>query len=201
MVSVPTSPALRLAGPIPPRYLKTQALRVSSSVEPGPMDRPAPSAVRSLAVIGGLFLCLAPEAAAQRSTAPTRADTLRGSDGPARAWWNVTYYDLNVRVQPSDSSLSGWNAITYRVVSEGHEVQIDLQSPMSLDSLLLSGHPLELRQDGNAWFATVPGRQAVGSVHTLTAYFHGRPEVAVRPPWDGGYQWEIDGSGAPCPPI
>ncbi len=26
----------------------------------------------------------------------THADTLRGSDGPARSWWDVTFYDLHV---------------------------------------------------------------------------------------------------------
>jgi hypothetical protein len=34
----------------------------------------------------------------------TRADTLRGSNGPARAWWDATFYDLHVRVFPADSS-------------------------------------------------------------------------------------------------
>jgi hypothetical protein len=161
------------------------------------MDRSATRVAHSLTVFGVLSLCLAPGVAGQRSSTFTRADTLRGSDGPARAWWDVTYYDLNVHVQPSDSSLWGWNDITYRVVADGNKLQIDLQPPMSLDSLLLAGRAIEVRRDGNAWFATVPETQPVGSVHTLTAHFHGKPLVAVRPPWDGGYQWETDASGAP----
>ncbi|HEX6069948.1 MAG TPA: hypothetical protein VFZ18_08990 [Longimicrobiaceae bacterium] len=55
-------------------------------------------------------------AAAQEAPRFTRADTLRGSITPERGWWDVTYYDLNVRVSPADSSVRGWNAITYRVV-------------------------------------------------------------------------------------
>jgi len=150
-----------------------------------------------LILTGALTLCLTTGLAAQRSLVFSRADSLRGSDGPARAWWDATYYDLSVNVQPSDSSLWGWNAITYRVVADGDELQIDLQRPMSLDSLVLAGRRLPVRQDGNAWFASIPGAQTVGSVHRVTAYFHGKPVVAARPPWDGGYQWETDASGAP----
>lgn len=145
-----------------------------------------------------LALCLSASGIeAQQTPQFTHADTLRGSNGPARAWWDVTYYDLNVRVSPAESSLTGWNAITYRVVASGTEMQIDLQPPMVLDRVELDGADLELRRDGNAYFATLPDAQKVGSTHTVTAHFHGQPVVAIRPPWDGGYQWETDAAGAP----
>ena len=47
----------------------------------------------------------------------SRADSLRGSYTSAgRRWWDVTFYDLHVSIQPKDSSIAGWNAITYRVI-------------------------------------------------------------------------------------
>src|ERR1041384_1381964 len=57
----------------------------------------------------------------------SRADTLRGSfTTPGRSWWDASFYDLHVAVSPSDSSIKGYNAITYRVVKPGREMQIDL---------------------------------------------------------------------------
>ena len=35
------------------------------------------------------------QAVAQDTTHYTHADTLRGSNGPARAWWDVQFYDLH----------------------------------------------------------------------------------------------------------
>jgi len=32
----------------------------------------------------------------------TRQDTLRGSITPERAWWNLTFYDLTVEINPSE---------------------------------------------------------------------------------------------------
>lgn len=142
------------------------------------------------------LLALAGTAAAQRPQPLTRADTLRGSDGPGRSWWDVTFYDLNVAVSPQDSSLEGSVAITYRVVAPSSEMQLDLQPPMELTAVTLDGEPRPIRQDGNAWFVDMPAQEA-GETYTVTASFGGVPRVAVRPPWDGGYQWESDAGGLP----
>lgn len=37
----------------------------------------------------------------------THQDTLRGSITMERAWWNLKYYHLNVKVNPSEKSISG----------------------------------------------------------------------------------------------
>jgi hypothetical protein len=37
----------------------------------------------------------------------THADTLRGSVGQGRAWWDVLKYDLHVKFNLKDSSISG----------------------------------------------------------------------------------------------
>ena len=142
----------------------------------------------------------AASARAQRvsSESFTHADTLRGTITPERAWWDVTFYDLHVTVSPADSSIRGWNGITYRVVSAPRpELQIDLQVPLVMDSVVQDGHPLPYRRDGNAFFVTAATPEPVGSDQTVTAYYHGRPRVAIRPPWDGGFIWARDSLGHP----
>src|SRR5688572_9183398 len=86
----------------------------------------------------------------------TRADTLRGSDGPGRSWWDATFYDLHVAVSAQDSSISGWNGITYRVLRPATLMQIDLQLPLVIDSVKQGGRKLAFRRDSNAYFVTVP---------------------------------------------
>jgi aminopeptidase N len=132
---------------------------------------------------------------AQKSS---RADTLRGSwDTPGRRWWDVAFYDLHVAISPSDSTIRGWNAITYRVTGTGDELQIDLMPPLELDSVVQDGRKLALRHEGNAHFAAVRGTQRTGEQQTVTAYYHGRPQVAENPPWQGGFTWAQDSLGRP----
>jgi len=130
-----------------------------------------------------------------QDTTFTHADTLRGSNGPGRAWWDATFYDLHVRVNPADSSMRGWNGITYRVLQPGQEMQIDLQVPLEVDSVVAEGRQLAYRRDGNAFFVTLKARQRAGDVRTVTVYYHGKPRVAKRPPWDGGFTWTADSLG------
>ena len=74
-----------------------------------------PHALRGLASRILLLACAACATASAQQPAFTHADTLRGSITPERAWWDVAFYDLHVRLDPADSTVRGWNGITYRV--------------------------------------------------------------------------------------
>jgi aminopeptidase N len=132
---------------------------------------------------------------AQAAARFTHADTLRGSNGPGRAWWKTTFYDLHVRVSPSDSSIVGYNGIVYRVLQARQEMQIDLQPPLEVDSMVQDGRSLSYRRDGNAFFVTLTKPQREGDRNTITVYYRGKPVAAKRPPWDGGYIWQHDSLG------
>src|SRR6185437_7742529 len=168
------------------------------------MSRPRTSTVphvphvcmRRLALTLCLVAVSANAASAQRTTC-AHADTLRGTNGPGRSWWDATFYDLHVTVHPADSSIRGWNGITYKVIAPAKEMQIDLQVPMEADSIIQDGRTLTSRRDGNAFFVTMPSPQRVGDTKTVTVYYHGHPRAAVRPPWDGGYIWRQDSLGHP----
>ena len=103
----------------------------------------------------------------------THADTLRGSNGPGRAWWDAEFYDLHVRVNPADSSITGHNAITYRVLQPATEMQIDLQVPLEVDSIVQQAAKLQYRRDGNAFFVTLPAAPRTGDRGTVTVWYHG----------------------------
>ena len=153
------------------------------------------AALRPLVVAALTAAALAPIAAQQPAREYTHADTLRGTDGPGRAWWDAEFYDLHTTVSPADSSIRGWNAITYRVLRPSAEMQIDLQVPMEADSIVQDGRKLGYRRDGNAFFVALASAQSRGSTRTLTFYYHGKPRAARRPPWDGGFIWQRDSLG------
>ncbi|MEP6766077.1 MAG: M1 family peptidase, partial [Gemmatimonadaceae bacterium] len=125
----------------------------------------------------------------------SRADSLRGNNGPGRSWWDATFYDLHVRVNIKDSTISGYNGISYRVLKPSQEIQIDLQQPMVVDSVTQNKQTLTARRDTNTIFATLTAPQKIGDVNTVTVYYHGRPRQAKNPPWDGGFIWRTDKQG------
>ncbi len=127
----------------------------------------------------------------------TRQDTLRGSITPERAWWDLSYYHLSIRVNPSDSSFAGSNLIGYRVLESKKLMQIDLQPPMKITRITQNGLDQEFMKDGNAWFVKLKEAQEQGEIGYLLVEFSGNPKIARRPPWDGGVSWERDQNGNP----
>jgi aminopeptidase N len=143
-----------------------------------------------------LLLCLSSALVVQAQQYEfTHDDTLRGSITPERAWWDLAWYHLTVRVQPTDSTLSGSTLIRYRVLKPGQVMQVDLQRPMRVLGVTQDGKPLSIRQDGNAWFVTLTKPQKPGQTEAITVNYAGRPRVAKRPPWDGGLVWKHDKEG------
>jgi len=156
------------------------------------------SRMKGLSLIAAAAIFCAPLALGAQAVraAPvfTHADTIRGSNTPQRAWWDVAFYDLHVKVNPGDSSITGYNAITYRVLkpAPGREMQIDLQMPLVVDSIVQEGLELSARRDGNAFFVTLIAPQRRGAKKTISVYYHGKPTVATHAPWDGGFVWARD---------
>jgi aminopeptidase N len=152
----------------------------------------------------------------------SHADTLRGSNGPGRSWWDATKYDLHVKFNLQDSAISGYNIIDFKVLKPDSIMQIDLQEPMVIDSFYLTEfvkdydkagniipehmkeykiypNSLNIKKDGNAWLLTFPENEKgmylfKGSV---SVYYHGKPVIAKKAPWDGGLVWARDKAGSP----
>jgi aminopeptidase N len=127
----------------------------------------------------------------------TRQDTLRGSVTPERAWWDLTYYHLDIVVNPSDSTIHGTNTVTYRVLHPARVMQIDLQEPMSLTSATQDGKALSFTREGNVYWITMAEQQETGKIYSVDISYGGKPRVARRPPWDGGITWKHDAKGSP----
>ena len=138
----------------------------------------------------------------------THADTLRGSYGPARDWWDVKHYDLHVSFNIEAQTISGYNYIQLQTLRAGKRIQIDLQDPLIMDSVfLLSGEDCKtkreripsnkIEKEGAAYFLNFDKALLANNCYYLQVFYHGKPRAAVQPPWDGGVVWQQDKQGNP----
>ena len=144
-----------------------------------------------------LLVFFFPSSLSTQTVKYTHADTLKGTYSKARSWWNVLHYDLNVRFNPSDSSIVGTNKITYKVIEPYTVMQLDLMQPMVLDSVVMNAKRCVVEKDGNAYFIYLSIEQKINKVESFVTYFHGKPKVAKMPPWEGGVVWSKDLKGNP----
>ena len=133
-----------------------------------------------------------PQGLLQEKSEFTKQDTLRGSITPERIWWDLTYYHLEVKVNPDKKFISGKNTIKYKVLSVYNTMQIDLQAPLNITKVTQDGKDLEVIHKGNAHFVKLMKEQVVGNAESIVVYYEGNPKEAVRAPWDGGFSWKKD---------
>lgn len=138
----------------------------------------------------------------------TQADSLRGGYGETRSWWDLKHYDLSVEFDTEKKEIRGKNVITFEVPGNNlnelviaSTLQLDLQDPMILDSVLINGNfvsPSKITKKGAAYlirFESPDGSERKNN--ELIAYFHGSPRIAQNPPWDGGIIWSKDKNNKP----
>jgi aminopeptidase N len=136
-------------------------------------------------------------------TAPDWRDPY-DSGGPLiaeQAAFDVTYYDLALTVDPSDSTIAGTLSMHARMVAPAEVVALDLDTLLTIESISRSESEgeagLPFRRSGSRVFVELPFTKQPGDELRLTVQYGGRPRVAPRPPWDGGVQWAMTPSGFP----
>jgi len=130
----------------------------------------------------------------------TLADTLRGSLNAERTWWDVQRYELSVKPDYNDKSISGSNKIVYKVVQNNNgstRMQIDLQEPLIIDSVLYNGSSkVKFEHVGSVWYVHVPA-QKLSVLNNVHIFYHGKVHQAKRAPWDGGFIFTTDSLSRP----
>lgn len=124
-----------------------------------------------------------------------KQDTLRGSITPERVWWDLTYYHLDIKINPDEKFISGKNTIQYKVLKNHSTMQIDLQAPLKITKVIQNGELLQVQDVGNAHFIKLKETQDIGNIKSIDVYYEGNPKEAVKAPWDGGFSWKKDNNG------
>ncbi|HMR92346.1 MAG TPA: M1 family metallopeptidase [Chitinophagaceae bacterium] len=127
----------------------------------------------------------------------TEQDTLRGSNGPGRQWWDIQHYAIEVKPDITAQTISGKVTIRFkRTKTPYHYMQIDLQEPMILDKAIYNGKALKFSRNKNVYLLEWPAADKKPS-DKIELYYHGVPRKAANAPWDGGWVWQKDKLGRP----
>ena len=126
------------------------------------------------------------------------SDTLRGSLNENRDWFDIKRYVIDVTPNYEAKSIIvvfSWKAIA---VKPSKQIQIDLQTPLEIDSILLwsntkeSSTPIRLQfsRTNNIALAQIVKQIPKGQAFGLTIFYHGVPKEAISTPCDGGWIWK-----------
>ncbi len=108
--------------------------------------------------------------------------------------------DLQLRVSPRWKSIEGDAALTFRAKSAVDRLAVDLDRNLRVRSIEVDGIAVARRSWSNAegrLFIPLAKPLPAGETATVRIRYGGRPHVAKRPPWDGGFVWAKTPDGRP----
>ncbi len=124
----------------------------------------------------------------------TERNRLLGELLPERICYDVQRYDLNINIDVKKKALSGYVDFKAIAVNDFTTLQIDLASSMYLDSVIYKDRPLTTNRTEDAVLVDFPLIDQ-GDSFAFRVYYHGVPQEAKNPPWDGGFVWRKDEMG------
>jgi len=125
----------------------------------------------------------------------TKADTLRGMLSPLRSCYDINYYHLDVKVNIEEQSIAGSNEFTFTATQDFDKLQFDLFENLEISKVVYRGAELDFTREFNAVFLTFPKKVKKGEKQSFKVFYAGKPVIAKRPPWDGGFIFSKDNSG------
>lgn len=125
----------------------------------------------------------------------TRKDSLQGGLRLERTCFDVLHYGLNIKIDPNEKSIVGYNEIRFKVVQNTNKIQLDLFENMKIDSIIFNKKRLNYKREFNAVFIDFPETLNQNSEQELQFYYSGNPIIAKRAPWDGGFVFTKDSNG------
>ncbi len=128
---------------------------------------------------------------------PTQSDSLLAGVHFEHTCYDVTHYDLSVKLDIENRTISGNNIISYSVTANNNRIQLDLSHHLEIDSILFEGKQCKFTRLFDSFFIHLPRETTIGEHLNVTVFYHGDMLVAKNPPWDGGFIFSKDSSGKP----
>ncbi len=155
---------------------------------------------KKLFVIGFVTLFSALSVFSQREVGvrPTQSG---GVLMPEQAAYDVKHYDLDLHVSPQEQSIKGVLTVKARILKPVDKFVLDLDMPLKVESVaLVNGKKDELlkfeHKEGKIRIAFSQTIKAGKTIDVRVTY-GGKPRVAPRPPWVGGFVWSKTADGSP----
>ena len=117
-------------------------------------------------------------------------DTLQGALRAERTCFDVSFYDLTVKIIPATRSIEGSNKIYFHTEFNTKKIQIDLFPEFTITNILWNGKSLDFSRNYGAVFIDFGEELKAGDAEEIVIEYNGIPREAPRPPWDGGFVWE-----------
>ncbi len=138
-------------------------------------------------------------------------NTSGGPLGTEQATYDVTFYDLDLVLQPGDHSIEGSLTVEAQIVGRTDMIVLDLDDQLTVrgveragpelcpdgTSCVTDSRPLSFERGDGFLLIELDETYQAGDQVSIKVRYGGEPIEAARPPWDGGFTWAETADGQP----
>ncbi len=119
-----------------------------------------------------------------------------GALKPEQANMDIRHYTLTLNVDPAQQTIKGNTQIELQLKNATNVLLLDLTHVLTVDAVWVNDKRQNFSHDSDLVYITSNTAWPAGRTKIKIAY-GGKPAIAARPPWKGGFQWEKDSLGNP----
>lgn len=105
---------------------------------------------------------------------------------------NVLKYRLFLHPNIEEKTLKGNVEMVFENLNANTFLLLDLKSYFTIDSIKYMGRSLDFNHQNDSIKVFFANALIKNRTDSIIIYYHGKPQEAVKPPWDGGFSWEKD---------
>ena len=116
---------------------------------------------------------------------------------PEQAIMDIRHYTIALDVNPQEKSIKGYTEIDFNLLQPTNNLLFDFWHGLTISQVMVNGKKENYTHTNDDLVKISLAEQlTTGKVKVKIAY-GGKPGIAERPPWIGGFQWEKDSKGNP----
>ena len=116
---------------------------------------------------------------------------------PEQAIMDIRHYTIALDVNPVERSINGYTEIDLDLLKPTNILLFDFWHGLTIRQLWINGKTQNFTHSKDDYIKIqMPQQLPPGKIKVKVAY-GGKPGVAARPPWTGGFQWDKDANGNP----
>jgi aminopeptidase N len=120
-----------------------------------------------------------------------------GALKPEQAIMDIRRYTIALNVDPFNQYINGYTTVKLKLTAPAPAIVLDFWHGLETEKTLVNGKAATFTHSNNDILSITGKATFAPGTYDLKVFYSGKPGVAARPPWTGGFQWSTDGQGNP----
>ena len=108
---------------------------------------------------------------------------------------DVIEYIIDLEILPKSQSISGSGTTLFKIIKATEQVELNLDSRYDIERIEVDGSATRFSAEQGVLTISLGRTFDPQQVVRVEVFYSGKPHVAVRAPWDGGFVWSKTPSG------